>query len=133
MAGRQGDPGAETNLKEAEALARRALTLREQRLGKFEPSLSAPLPELALVRRLQGDHEESEHCFTRAVALAELLGMHHPFVAMPISLMTYNCDAEEEEGLRRAALIFERKYNGRCHLELCCAYGNLATSAANQP
>ena len=76
-------PGIAERLVEAEQVVNKAMTVHELRVGKFDPALSVSLSTLTYMMAKQGRQHEAEITATRALALAEQLGEHHPYIVRP--------------------------------------------------
>ena len=71
------------NLAEAELLYRRALVIREEKLGTDHPDVANTLNNLAGLLKTKRDFAEAEPLYRRALGiLEEKLGTDHPDVAI---------------------------------------------------
>ena len=70
------------NYARAEVLLREAALLQEARLGPLHPDLANTLNNLGIVCEMNGNPDDAEQCFRRAVTIATtVLESDHPFVA----------------------------------------------------
>src|SRR4029453_14799703 len=84
---------------EAEALFKRALTIREKALGASHPWVGRTLNNLGLVYRDQGKYGEAEGLHKRALAISEqALGTGHPDVARTLNNMAILYGGRGESG-----------------------------------
>jgi CHAT domain-containing protein/tetratricopeptide (TPR) repeat protein len=92
---------------ETEALAKRAVAIREGRLGPEHPDLAASLQSFGSVYQVRGDFRSAEPLLTRALAIQEkVLGPEDPALALTLATMgsLYNNRGE----LARARPVLER-------------------------
>ena len=126
------------NVSEAREVADGALTMLVLRLGKFDPTLSVLLEALAGIELREGRRHQAELTLTRALALAEQLGEHHPYVALPsltlgqLLLEEGGRGAEAELVLRVAVRSRELHYGGRSHMVLKQSHEYLALALEAQ-
>ena len=114
----------------AAALLERAVSMTEQLKGANEPTLAAPLNNLATVYYEAGDYDKAEPLFSRTVAILEKSkGPDDPATANALNNLALLYDAKndygrEEKLLQRALAIRERAL-GADHPDTAVTLGNL--------
>ena len=117
--------------KEAEALLRRGLLIRENTLGFDHPSTAASLSNLAGLLQNQGDFADAESLCRRALAIRErVLGVEHPDTATSLnnlaSLLASRGDYAGAEPLHHRALAIRENILGAEHPSTGGSLNNLA-------
>ncbi len=107
----------------AEAMHRKALTIRTRLFGECHVDTATSMDLLAVVLLEQTKLGEAEPLFLKAQAIRKkLLGPDHPAVALSISnlgaLRQFQGKYQEAENLYREALEVRRKLRGDDHLEV---------------
>ena len=118
---------------EAEALFKRALTIREKALGASHPHVGQTLSNLGLVYRDQGKYVEAEELLKRALVTREqALGASHADVATTLNnlALVYRDQGkyEEAEGLYKRALVIREKALGANHPDVAWTLNNWRSS-----
>ena len=122
---------------EAEPLLRRALTIREKRLGPDHPETARSLNDLAVLLRVRGRYEEAEPLLRRALAIREkVLGPDHPDTAVSLNNLALLLQAQirygEAEPLFRRALAIRERVLGPDHPDTAYTLHDLAKLLWNQ-
>jgi CHAT domain-containing protein len=110
---------------------KRALAIREEKLGKDHPDVAQTLDFLAAVYDSQGRHAEAEALYKRALAIEEkALGADHPVVAAALNDLAIVYEAQgkyaDAEGLYQRALAIQEEKLGADHPNVAAALNNLA-------
>eukprot|EP00752_Nemacystus_decipiens_P008095 g7236.t1 len=121
--------------EEAEGLYRRALTIREEKLGVDHPHVASTLHNLGVCALEAGKMEEAKGFLRRALTIREeKLGVDHPDVAstlMELGLCALRTGrTEEAEGLYRRALTIREKKLGVDHPDVASTLYNLGVFAS---
>ena len=123
---------------EAEPLLRRALAIREKRLGPDHPDTAQSLNDLAVLLRFQGRYREAEPLLRRALAIHEkAVGPNHPDTAISLNNLALLLQAqgrygEAEEQFHRALAIREKAARGLDHPDTAYTLHDLAELLWNQ-
>src|SRR5262249_20617580 len=114
----------------AEGQFRRALRIREQRLGKDDPSVGEALNNLAIQVKEQGRYKEAESPLRRALEILEKTTPDGPVVADfldNLGFLYQLLDRDDEAGrLFERALTIRRRRYGEAHPATAQSLRNLA-------
>lgn len=134
-----GEPGGQLSMKAlVEPLYRRAISIRERRLGPKSPALAAALSNLSGLLARRGEVVEAEALLRRGLEIRlECYGDDHPEVAHSLNLlanlMYYQLDRlEEAETLYEKALAIRTRYYSRQSDRVAQTLHNLAFLARSQ-
>lgn len=132
---RYSNPGgvkpAESDIREAEELYRRAIDIRRDALGLSHPDMAQSLNGLALILKRKKSYGESERIYRLAVQISERShGAWHPSIGTSMHELAELLDrqdkhAEAEPFYRRALEIWEATL-GFNHPHVAVGLGNLA-------
>ncbi|BAY65055.1 peptidase-like protein [Calothrix brevissima NIES-22] len=116
---------------EAIPLAERALTIREQVLGKEHPDVATSLNNLAELYREQGNYAKAEPLYLRSLAIREqMLGKEHPDVATSLNnlaeLYREQGNYAKAEPLYLRSLAIREQMLGKEHPHVATSLNNLA-------
>jgi len=120
--------------REAEAMHRQALQLREKVLGEEHPSTFGSMGNLVNVLNSQGKYKEAEAMHRQTLQLREkVLGKEHPSTLssmnnLALVLRSY----EEAEAMHRQALQLREKVLGKEHPSTLASMNNLANVLDSQ-
>lgn len=119
------------NYDKAIAPCRRALAIREQKLGSEHRLVAVSLNNLAGIYHSQGDYAKAEPLMQRALAIDEkVFGSDHPSVATKLNnlggLYTAKGDYAKAETLYQRALTIREKKLGGEHPDVAVSLNNLA-------
>jgi tetratricopeptide (TPR) repeat protein len=118
-------------LRKAEALCRRSLTLLEAKVGKDSLAVATALNNLAHLHHLLGGHSRAEPLYRRSLQIRlARLGKDHPAVAGSLHGLGALCQAMGQAGkaealLRRSLAILEAR-RGKDSLEVALVLNSLA-------
>jgi CHAT domain-containing protein/Tfp pilus assembly protein PilF len=118
-------------------IAQRALTLRENALGRDHPDVATSLNNLAFLYVRQGRYAEAEPLYQRSLAIREkALGRDHPDVAISLNNLAILYYSEgryaDAEPLYQRSLAIREKPLGRDHPNVAPVLNNLAAMYRNQ-
>ncbi|KAJ5348541.1 uncharacterized protein N7506_001794 [Penicillium brevicompactum] len=123
--------------KEAEAMYRQALEVREKVFGREHPDTLASVNDLASVFERQGKYEEAEAMHRRAFEAREkVLGREHPDTLASANNLASVLDMqgkyEEAEVMHRRGLQGCEEVLGREHPHTLTSFGHLASVLGSQ-
>ena len=115
----------------AEPLYRRALDVRERKLGPEHPNTLGTMGNLAMLLCAKGDYRAAEPLYQRALdALERVLGPEHPVTLTSVNslaaLLVQKGDYGTAEPLLRQALTAQERVLGREHPDTLGRLSNLA-------
>ncbi len=116
---------------EAIPLAKRALAIREKKLGKQHPKVATSLNNLALLYDAQRNYEKAELLYQRSLAIREkVLGKEHPDVATSLNnlanLYWSQGNYAKAEPFYERSLAIREKVLGKEHSDVAQSLNNLA-------
>jgi CHAT domain-containing protein/tetratricopeptide (TPR) repeat protein len=121
----------ESRFTEAEDAVKRALAIRERKLGQDHPDVAASLNNLAHIDERLGQYAEADRLFQRAIAIwEEALGPNHPLLATSlVNLASVYADQgrlDEAEALYQRALAIREAAFGADSFPVATVLNNLA-------